>query len=323
MICTTGIQYAVFKKIARDIAEVNNFTYVETPAESIKKKCEKLIIVDNLLERTGFIAYRWEKETKKDIILYVVTEGYPTITPNNGFGNIIKNTPIITPSKYSKEFLEESGFSVDAVIPHGVKIPNKIKGYEEREKKMLYRSYYIKRKFPPYGIQAIRKALDQKIPIDIVVRDDMYPNGIEQRHQNLMKLLTFKIENSFAVNEENIYDQFSKYLFFLNISDGGGFELEVLENMALGTPVITAYFPPISEYYPKNDLVVETTGEWWEQYPYITIKHHVYDPDKMLETIKNAYDMDKSKWEQISNEIRERAKEYDYKKVYKEFKKYV
>lgn len=322
-VCTAGMLYLVFKKVAKDIAEANGYKYVETPFEGVRKGCKYLIITDNVNQRVGMIAKRWIKETGGNVIFYAVTEGYPSVTPNTGFGSIIKDITIVTPSEYSKRFLEESGFNVEAVIPHGVKVPEKIKGFDERDKKIIYRSYYLKRKFPPYGIKAVKKAIDEKLPVEIYVRDDMYPNDLEPRHKALSQLLPFKVENSFKTSEEQVINQFSSNLYFLNLSDGGGFELEILENMAVGTPVITSYFPPISEYYPKNELVIETKGEWYEQYPYLVIKHHIYYPEDMYKKIMYALTLTKDEWRKLSNQVREQAKKYEYKKVYSLFSKLI
>ena len=321
-VCTTGMLYLVFKKVAREVAEANGYTFVNTPYEGVKKGCKHLIIVDNVNQRVGFIAERWKKEVRGEVVFYAVTEGYPAITKNTGFGRSIDNTIIVTPSQYSKVLMEESGFHVDRVIPHGVK-EMEGKDYNEREKKLLYRSYYLKRKFPPYGIRALREAMKKNIPIDIYIRDDMYPSGMEPRHQILSRLLPFKVENSFQTSEERVYNQMSSYLFFLNLSDGGGFELEILENMMLGTPVITAYFPPISEYYPKNELTIETIRKWNEHYPYLDIIHHEYRAGDMLEKIEYAMNIDEKRWRAISSSLREKAKKYEYRKVYREFSKLV
>jgi glycosyltransferase involved in cell wall biosynthesis len=319
--CVIGNQFLVFKSIAKNIAEVNNYIYADSPYDAYKKKCNNIIIVDNLLQRTGFMIKEWKRKTNGNVILYVVTEGYPTITPRTGFGEYISDSILVTPSNYSKIFIEESGFQVQSIIPHGIKVKDSVLGYENREKRLYYRSYYIKRKFPPYGINAIKKAINEKLPVEIYIRDDMYPNGIEDRHKVLSQIIPVKIENSFNTTIDKVYESIEKSQFFLNLSDGGGFELEVLESMVLGTPVITAYFPPISEYYPKNELTIDIDGDWYEQYPYVTIKHHIYNPDNMLEKMKYALELEKEKWQSISDNLREISKKYDYKVVYTEFKK--
>ena len=322
--CAVGMQYLVFKQVARDVAEALGIRYAETPRDAARAGCRDLILVDNVNERVGFVARRWKAEAGGNVVFYAVAEGPVVVSPRDGYGrHIAELTTIVTPSGYARRWLEEAGYRVEAVVPHGMRVPENVKGYEGRARRAIYRAYYIKRKFPPYGIAAVRKALSQGYPITIYVRDDLYPNGLEPRHQQLLQLLggAVVVENSWATPREKVLSDIEGSLFFLNLADGGGFELEVLESMALGTPVITAYFPPISEYYPKSELTFDPAGEWDEQYPYLTIVHHAYSPDDMVEAIRRAFEMPRGRWEALSAELRERAKEYDYRKVYQAFSK--
>ena len=322
--CAVGMQYLVFKQVARDIAEATGMGYAETPRDAARAGCRDLLIIDNVNERVGFIARRWRAEVGGDVIFYAQAEGPVVVTPRDGYGgHIAELTRIVTPSDYTRRWLEEAGYRVEAVVPHGVRVPEKVKGYRDRARRAIYRAYYIKRKFPPYGIAAVRKAMSQGYPITIYIRDDLYPNGLEPRHQALLQALGqgVVVENSWNTTREKVLSDIEGSLFFLNLADGGGFELEVLESMAVGTPVITAYFPPISEYYPRNELTVEPIGEWEEGYPYLTIVHHAYNPDDMVEAIRRAFEMPRERWESLSSELRERAREYDYRRVYQAFLK--
>ena len=320
--CAVGMQYFVFKKVARDVAEANGFTFADSPHAAYRAGCRNLILVDNVTERAGFIAGHWRREVGGDVVFYAVTEGPPTISPRAGYGRALAAAAtIVAPSNFARQMIEEAGFRVEAVVPHGARVPERARGLAERKWALVYRAYYMKRKFPPYGISAVRLAVREGIPVEVFVRDALHPQGLEPRHQALRQVLQFT--PSPEEPEEMVYDQLSSYAFFLNLADGGGFELEVLESMALGTPVVTAYFPPISEYYPKNELTFDTVGEWEEHFPYLTIVHHEYRPEDMLEAMRRAISMDRRRWESLSSELRERAKEYDYRKVYQAFARLV
>lgn len=270
-----------------------------------------VIIVGNphLWERRLYYSVKtWGKP--KEFIFYITLEG----NIRRNFLPMIQwlnDGTIITPSHYAREKLEEAGFYVTDVIPHGVEVYGEAK--TRNNKTFGYIAGYLKRKYPKYGVEAV-KEFNVKV---ITTSNNPYLKYFD--------VVTTREYDENSVPDQMIYDFYRKIAFYVNLSDAEGFGLTPLEALAFGTPVIAPRYPPLTEFLPSFTLWVDVTGEvWYENWGnWLDIEHHEYSSDSMRNRIIEAINMNDKEYHRLSSKCLEHAREYDIYRVYSRFKKMV
>jgi len=248
------------------------------------------------------------------VIMYLVSEG-PVRTP---LTKAVNKQIVVTPTEFVKKMFELKGVHVYGVIPHGVEVPEKVKPVTEKNG-FYYRAYYLERKYPKYGLQALEEYVKRYGSQDFdiwLVGDPFTQDYFLQARFPFMK-----IKNPLTPDElRQLYDN---HLFFLNLSDAEGFGLQPLEAMAYGEIVITPYYPAIREYLPVDcNIAVGVKRYWLEKLDYEYILHAEYSPEDYLKAMEIAREMalhDRetlAKWSECNRKV---ASKYDYRLVYQAF----
>ncbi len=281
--------------------------------------CRRVIYLDNLHQGVRpAITYL----NPRNVIFYAVAEGPSTIRFDSIFDAVFKDLrAVVSPSKFAAGFIQDAlarwGIKNVDVIPHGIVVPPSWSP-QDKKRGMYYRAYYMKRKYPGYGIQALVEFMKRHpdYPIDIVVPgapgDYTYLRGL---------IPNIKFED--FVPYDRLHEYYDSHSFWLNLADNEGFGMQPLEAMARGEVVITALYPSISEYLPlEANFWVRTYDTWDEPYIYLNIRHYVYDPHEFLEAMERAIATPVSVLQSYAEVNRKRAEEYEYHKVYAKFREY-
>ena len=228
-------------------------------------------------------AYEKLFTSRRKVIYYVVCEGRLSWVPEH-----LKGQTVIAPSKFVKGCFEDVGLRVEAVIPHAVAGP-----FTERHKRVSESLLYI---------SATGKGT----------------NKWPEHTRILWPSITTNIPGS---PDAAIVELYKNAGYYANLSDGEGFGLTVLEALAYGLPVITAKYPPITEftdgdcavYVPVQDVSFERTSMWQE------VKHNLYTLHSYQEGIRVALERN---YECMSVAAVKKAKEFS-PDVYKRFLEFV
>lgn len=278
--------------------------------------CRRVIYFDNLNWQTAPLVSFLGPER---VVLYLVAEGPSTVDLSTAQSYVLHHVRgVASPSKFSAQFIEEAlrkvNRGVDMIIPHGIVIPPVRRPFSEK-KGMLYRAYYMKRKFPGYGIVGLLRfhKLHPDYPIDVIT------------YGAPMDLLYILQTVKFARVEPNLTDAqmmelYDAHAFWLNLSDCEGFGLMPVEAMSFGEVVIAPRIPTIEETVPSSsNFLFPVDGTWDEPWGYLFIRHHKYDPDDLVEAMEKAITTPLAQLEDYSQKNIEHAKSYDYMKVYQRF----
>ena len=238
----------------------------------------------------------------KRIIAYTVCEGVLR-TPALWFRPYSKIITHVVPSKYVKEKYEAIGVDVDDVIPHA--IFNFGEPKKQNNKNFLYIGGYQYRKYPKYGVEAIKRSGIK--PCVLTTNNNPYANLFDT------------IITDYKFDETQIVDYYKKFSWYLNISDCEGFGLTPLEAMAHGMPLISPYYLPIYEYADSSfTIFIPTKDAWYEPFGWENIEHHIYNTDDMVFAIYKALDMSDNQFANMSENALNKAKMYS-PDVYKKF----
>ena len=284
-------------KVARDIAHANDFTLVNGYYNPYKLHGTGILVCN-----PDFEARRIVSLTKNlRFILYLVTEG-----PIRTDVRWVKDHYVVTPSKYAKAKLEGAGVNVDDVIPHGVRFVSQPRTHNNRV--FGYIGGYMRRKYPTYGIEALKRVNINTIVITT-------PNN---PYINLFKIVDTR---AYTLGDHVINSFYSMISWYLNLSDSEGFGLTPLEACAMGVPVIAPRLPVFTETLPPNaTLWVELTGEtWYEPHRFELVEHFVYSTESMVRRLIEAQGMSDARYAALSREAYEWCKQFDYRTVYRRF----
>ena len=271
-------------------------------------------------------------------ILYTTIEGVPQKWVVQSYAT--RYVEVIANSYFTKKMLEKAEVPVIDVIHHAIdfelveEAKKTIKYFEkqirERHKdKVVF--CFVGREDPRKGIDAMLTAVNkvaQKYRDKFVVL--MVVNA-----SNPEKYSVPNVELAIPFGEAEYTEILAfmgacDYLLFPSYCEGFG--LPVLESMAMGRPVVHAWFEPLSEFSHKEANI--TFDYEYEQYVRPTPAHsadqfflyHVYDVNELAHAIEYAIDIKlnyPSEYEDRCAKVREHAKKWDVKKVYKKFLNYL
>jgi glycosyltransferase involved in cell wall biosynthesis len=232
-------------------------------------------------------------------ILYVTVEGPLNVRPT-----WMKAFHVVAVSNYVKEKLEEADIPVSMVIHHGVDVMPKLKLSNNRT--FGYIAGYMKRKYPLYGIEALKRA-------------GVRLKAITNKTNPFLDALDPILE-AYTLPPSAIQEFYYQIAWYLNLSDSEGFGLTPLEACASGTPVIAPEIPPLKEILPSSTLWVRLTGEvWYEQFSFEMIEHFVYDIEHMVKRIEEAKEMGNERYAALSRECVSHGLRYNIFMTYKKF----
>ena len=245
---------------------------------------------------------------------------------------LLEKQVIVTPSNFSKQCIEESGFKVDRVIPHiadpdpdidydyGREWRNK---YPRDKKILLYVGNPVRRK----GLPELRKAVEilgrRRRDFIVVLHTADQPRlagySVKQlEHPNIVLELEYgRIPRSRVLGKILYAD------YYIHPAKSEGFGLPVLEALQLGTPVIAVDAPGVNEIVnERNAFIAPSRGVEYADYPdparaLITFKMAKYDPRDLADVIDQALD---AKSDELYNKVAEGWRTVEkYRDTYKEF----
>ena len=265
-----------------------------------------VVFVGNPMPPIEFTAVFEEiKKTGRKVIPYVAFEGDLYATYFLEF---------IVPSQWLADLARKRDLKVIDVIPHGIELlPIPHKPFEEsRDFLYIAGTDVAYRKWPGYlkpFYQQFGKWID-------VVTDD----------KNKYRDYFHVIGKAYSMPRTELYKLYSRYRFYLNLSDAEGFGLTPLEAASVGTVPILGRFPPFTEIYSDDCAVwIDWRGDVAEQdcCGFEVIHRHVLNVKDVIDAFNRARLMTKDEWLDKSEKCRELARKYDYKKVYSRFLNYV
>lgn len=280
------------------------------------RDCGRIIFMDNLNFYTAPLVRRLGPER---VVLYLVAEGPSNVKLDAAAASVLsKVRAVASPSRFSAQFVEEAlrpaGRGVDAIVPHGISLPGGQVEVGGREG-MLYRAYYMKRKYPGYGIAAVAEFLRRHpgYPIDI------YATGAPMDVIYLQQVLP-NVRQVPDMPREELERLYLSHRFWLNLSDCEGFGMMPLEAMARGEVVIAPRIPAFEETVPPDtNFLVPVDGTWDEYWWYLNIRHYKYDPEDMVEAMERAVETPEAVLDSYAEENVKWAAQFDYRKVYIRF----
>jgi hypothetical protein len=306
-------------KVARDIYDVlRDSVNVELKLGYFKANDvgDKVIIVGTPFYHVSNLC-SYIRGFRKDVefIYYMVVEGdlnkYVRM-----FFDFLNDGVVLVPSYYVKEKFEDIGIRVAGVIHHGVRYFGGVKVKNDRV--FGYLGGYHKRKYPDYGIDAVRKAR-----ILVGNFDFRVITSFNNPFVSVLKPVRVD-EYSSRVTDDDVVNFYRSLNFYLNLSDAEGFGLTVLEALAFGNVVISPKLSVFQEFLPDFTLWVPLTGEkWYESFNLEYIEHHKYDSNEMVKRILEAYNMDDKVYGELSYKAVEHARKYDIKNIYSKFLEYL
>jgi len=270
-----------------------------------------------------------KKETGR-AVFYTTIEGIPyrTLAQNTG----VKYVDFVANSKFTADCLKKAGLKVKCVVHHAIDYDLCRKAEEKsgRLRQKLKSDFKDRVIFLYVGRDDHRKQLDRLMKaVDIL--NTKHPHDFvllcwtELRRPKLFERPNVKVCGTFG--SRPYFDVLKlmasvDYTVFPSVCEGFG--LPVLESMAVGTPVVHCWFPPLSEFSLKyaNITFDYSYEEFWkttaEQYFWM----HMYDPEDLADAMARAIDIYLNypdEYTEMKFMCMGHAGHWDYKDVYKPF----
>ncbi|QJF12329.1 putative glycosyltransferase [Acidianus rod-shaped virus 3] len=330
LILTMG--YASVKNVAEDIATVvGNATVDVEPALYLQNinKFDKLIVfvpfVPSLLNNYLLVYNNFQGEK----YFYTTADGVPLLNGVNEY--IARNIKYIPNSQFSAENLKSANLDVDIPVFHGVNF-DIVKKAEELVPKMREK---LDHDFPDSVKIGIVSGMTRRKNIDLFVETTRFLNekmsDIAKNihffvisHKDFQKLdvpqnVHFVAQFGYQ-SREKVFAFYGAMDYVFVPSGCEGFGLPVLEAMAMGTPVIHMAIPPFTEFtsWQWNFLFKDEDVErYYDKDHGQTWKIHRFTPETGALAISTAVmSVDR---EERSRRLRDLAKKYDIRFLYKRF----
>lgn len=264
------------------------------------------------------------------IVFYTTVEGRPV--PQLASRPIFKHVEWVPNSKFTKKMLETVGWRTTQVVYHGVDPmePERVKIIAKRMRKEIEQTYGGKVIIGLVSAWNVRKGIEKLVEAVNILNNSMEKEfvvlAITERPKG-MKILPgnfifYKDYNE--VTHEQIMAFYQSIDFLVAPTQCEGFGMPILEAMISKTPVVHAWFEPLSEF---------STQEWNIVFPYAEVeevesrgglffKIHKYFPEDLAEAMKYAIEVfrkEKETYEEMREKVFERAKEFDIDKTYQYF----
>jgi len=276
-----------------------------------------------------FIAWELQKRYGR-LAFYTTIEG--RINPMQIPNWIARDLSFIANSRYTAERLREAGVRVIDTVYHGVDIDavqmakpkaqmaRRRIGVGEDEFLVGYIAGCYMRKGHDLFAETL-KVLHEKDPsIKAVILTQKECATYYEPLENAIPLIDFG-----RLRDEDVWSIYHAMDLYVQPSLSEGFGLPVLEALAAGKLVVHPDYDPLSEITtPETSVRVPVTDvAFRHEVGSIEFELHFYDPDEMAEAILYAKDLLQKSRDEIEAKALERAKEFDYRRVYKRFVRYV
>jgi len=273
----------------------------------------------------------WElKKHFGTVLFYTTIEGKvhkPSVP-----GWVIRDFDYIACSKYVAERLTEAGIGVKDVIYHGVDIElftatknlrtlgRKRLGVSDEDFVIGYIAGCYTRKGHPLFAETLKILAEKDPNIKAFILTSKDCAVFYEDLSNAVPLIDFG-----RLSNREIAMFYHALDLYVQASLIEGFGLPVLEALAAGKLVVHPDYNPLNEITtPETAIripVVKT--EFKRELGAIIYELNYYDPNEMAEAILQAKDMVLKDRVEIEARALERAKEFDYRKVYKRFLDYL
>lgn len=265
-------------------------------------------------------------------VFYVTIEGIP-YTQLAHYSSV-RYTDFVANSHFTANCLKKAGLKVRCVVHHGIDY-NLCRKAKERSLDMyrrIHSDFKDRVVFLYVGRDDHRKQLDRLMKAVDILNEKCPDDFVLLCWTELRRPKLFERPNVYVVGQfgsRPYYDVLKlmasvDYTVFPSVCEGFG--LPVLESMAVGTPVVHCWFPPLSEFSLKDVNITfdYTYEEFWktsaEQYFWM----HFYDPEELADAMIRAIDIYKNHpddYKDRCERLAVHARKWDYLNVYKAFAK--
>lgn len=322
------------RNVGKDIAYVAQkkgmvprlFNYIILPDE-VYKLCSKAVYIMTYSPvwcthwvLNAYEVYRHGKGIP--VVFYGTVEG--KIKPYLVKKWMINAVPYIANSKYTYEKLVEAGLHVVDIVYHGVnvnevfeakKLVPTMRKFVERKtgKGTIFGAVLSRHPRKAHGklLEAFRRAMEKTENIKLYIITEKPIHAIEG----------VTVDTNFGkYSRVELLALIGSFDYLIIPSYCEGFGLPLIEANAIGVPVIHCMYPPLSEItcsgnitYPYDDVKYIDLQEG------ILYEYHIYDTEELTNKIVEAHEIlssEKEKYERISKEVSEHAKNFDAEKHY-------
>jgi len=245
---------------------------------------------------------------------------------------VIRDLYFVANSRYTAERLREAGVKIIDTIYHGVdieaiqnaktraRLARRRIGVGENDFIIGYIAGCYTRKGHDLFAEALKALHDKDPSIKAVILTQKECAQYYEPLENAIPLIDFG-----RLRDEDIWSIYHALDLYVQASLSEGFGLPVLEALAAGKLVVHPDYDPLSEITtPETSVRVNVTDVSFKRdVGSIEFELHFYDPEEMADAILYARDLLTKQRDEIEAKCVERAKEFDYRRVYKQFVKYV
>jgi len=305
------------------------FTHL-VPLCDIENVCDAAVLIipaSPIFGAKYMLAYRDYRETlNMPCILYTTVEGrIPRVLVKAW---MLRDIEFIANSRYTREKLEEVGFSVRDVIPHGLvrEVIQHARLYGRMTRRRLEAKFGAalkdkvifgvvssshRRKGLDYLAKAVEYLAQKRKDFTVYVLSDTGATKFIRPSPHVI------IDTNFGnLNREDVLTLIASFDYLVMPSLAEGFGLPLIEANALGRPVIHCAYPPLTE---NSDPSINLTFPYLDIELYdcndgILYELHVYDPRELALTMEEAIEMlqqRRSEYEQRSETAQKILDKYD------------
>ena len=296
-----------------------------------KKVCDALILVypvSPVWSISHFLHYyNAKKQLQGRVLFYTTCDGVPK---RYQFADwCFREVQLVANSNFTRKCLERCGFKVIDVVHHGVLTEElKLAQYKVNEyKRIIQKRFGDRIVFGVVSDDNPRKGIDKLLNALRILqqkRDD-YVVLLVSKKNVVAKLKDVK--NVYLTAEFGSRQHFEilgfmgacHFTIFPSLCEGFG--LPVLESMSMKTPVIHAWFEPLTEFSIKDgNITIDIIGEYeYDSQEGIFYIMHEYDEVELANAIDSAIDIVKkykSQYEDMQIKVYEQAMKFKSEDLY-------